>query len=61
MVDSQYKNFPADWEKYSVIAMMSIYGVDLLPDNVEECRERGIFEMDGVDHTLYNIAIKIQS
>lgn len=46
VVDNQYKNYPADWEKYSVVAMMSIYGVDLLPDNVAECRERlfGIWE-----------------
>lgn len=45
-VVDQYKRFPADWEKYSVVAVMSIYGVDLLPDNVEECRERlyGIWE-----------------
>ena len=43
----QYKKFPADWEKNSVLAVMSIYGVDLLPDNVEECRERlyGIWEV----------------
>lgn len=45
-VVDQYKRFPADWEKYSVLAIMSIYGVDILPDNVEECRERlyGIWE-----------------
>ena len=45
-VVDQYKRFPADWEKYSVVAVMSIYGVDLLPDNVDECRERlyGIWE-----------------
>lgn len=36
----QYKRFPSDWERYSVVAMMSIYGVDILPDNVAECRER---------------------
>ena len=41
-----YKRFPSDWERYSVVAMMSIYGVDILPDNVAECRERlyGIWE-----------------
>lgn len=45
-VVDQYKRFPSDWEKYSVVAVMSIYGVDILPDNVEECRDRlyGIWE-----------------
>ena len=45
-VVDQYKRFPSDWERYSVVAMMSIYGVDILSDNVAECRERlyGIWE-----------------
>ena len=45
-VVDQYKRFPSDWERYSVMAIMSIYGVDILPDNVAECRERlyGIWE-----------------
>ena len=45
-VVDQYRRFPSDWERYSVVAMMSIYGVDILPDNVAECRERlyGIWE-----------------
>ena len=29
-----------DYERYSVLAVTSIYGVDLLQDNVEACRER---------------------
>lgn len=46
VVDSKYKRYPADWEKNSVVAMMSIYGVDIMADNVQECRERlyGIWE-----------------
>ena len=31
---------PYDFERYSVLAMTSIYGVDILRDNVEECRQR---------------------
>lgn len=27
-------------ERYSVIAISSIYGVDILEDNAQECRER---------------------
>ncbi len=31
---------PAEFEKQSVVAVASIYGVDLLLDNVQACRER---------------------
>lgn len=53
-VVDQYKKYPADWEKYSVLAVMSIYGVDLLPDNVEECRER----LYGIWDKAYTAACK---
>lgn len=39
-VKKLYKSNPYDFERYSVLAMTSIYGVDILADNVEECRER---------------------
>ncbi len=35
-----YKKNPYDYERYSVLAVSSIYGVDILQDNAEECRER---------------------
>jgi SAM-dependent methyltransferase len=40
VVKSRYGKNPADYERYAVIAVTSIYGVDLLQDNVEECRDR---------------------
>lgn len=39
-VKKQYGRNPSDYEKYSVVAVTSIYGVELLPDNAQECRER---------------------
>ncbi len=39
-VKKLYKSNPYDFERYSVLAVTSIYGVDILSDNVEECRER---------------------
>ena len=39
-VEARYKKSAADYEKYAVLAATSIYGVDLLQDNVEECRKR---------------------
>lgn len=40
----KYKRSPADYERMSFIAVTSIYGVELLQDNVDECRER-LFEI----------------
>lgn len=39
-VKKLYKSNPYDYERYSVLAVTSLYGVDILADNVEECRER---------------------
>ena len=39
-VEARYKKSAADYEKYAVMAATSIYGVDILQDNVEECRRR---------------------
>ncbi len=38
------KPLPAEYEKQAVTAIASIYGVDLLQDNVDACRER-LFEI----------------
>jgi hypothetical protein len=40
VVKARYGKSPFDYERYSVLAMTSIYGVDILEDNVQECRER---------------------
>lgn len=40
VVKKRYGKSPADYEKYSVLAVTSIYGVELLADNAAECRER---------------------
>ena len=40
VVKSRYRRSPVDYEKYAVLAVTSIYGVDLLQDNVDECRKR---------------------
>ena len=39
-VKNLYKSNPYDYERYSVLAVTSVYGVDILADNVAECRER---------------------
>ena len=40
VVDNRYSKSQLEWERYSVIAVSSIYGVDILEDNAQECRDR---------------------
>lgn len=40
VVDSRYGKSLIEWERYALIAASSIYGVDILEDNAQECRER---------------------
>ncbi len=40
VVDARYSKSQIEWERYSVIAVSSIYGVDILEDNAQECRGR---------------------
>ncbi len=46
-VKTRYKKSPADFEKYAVVAATSIYGVDILQDNVQACRARLFYIWDG--------------
>ena len=43
-VENRYKSNQPEWERYAVLAVSSIYGIDILEDNVKECRER-LFEI----------------
>jgi len=40
VVKNRYKKSQLDYERYAVMAVSSIYGIDLLEDNIEECRCR---------------------
>ena len=40
VVKKRYSKNKSDYEKYAVLAITSIYGVDILEDNVLECRSR---------------------
>lgn len=40
VVKKKYGRSPIDYEKYAVLAATSIYGIDILLDNVIACRER---------------------
>jgi hypothetical protein len=40
VVDQRYSKSQIEWERYALLAISSIYGVDILEDNAQECRER---------------------
>lgn len=47
-VKKQYERNKSDYEKYAVLAVSSLYGVDILADNVQECRVRLFEQWDKV-------------
>lgn len=40
VVENRYGKSQLDYERYSILAVSSIYGIDILEDNVQECRAR---------------------
>src|SRR5579863_3250651 len=40
IVEKRYGKSQLDFERYAVLAVSSIYGIDVLPDNVRDCRRR---------------------
>lgn len=47
VVEIRYSKSQLEFERYSVLAISSIYGIDILEDNIKHCRERlfGIFDL----------------
>lgn len=50
VVKKQYCKNPYDYERYSVLAVTSIYGVDILEDNAEICRQN-LFDIWNKEYT----------
>ncbi len=50
VVKSRYGKSPFDYERYSVLVMTSLYGVDILEDNAQECRQR-LFDIWNKEYT----------
>ncbi len=47
VVEKRYGKSQLDFERYAVLAVSSIYGIDIQEDNVQQCRQRlfGIFDL----------------
>jgi SAM-dependent methyltransferase len=48
VVEARYGKSQLDFERYAILAVSSIYGIDILEDNVQQCRHRlfGIFDLN---------------
>jgi hypothetical protein len=58
VVDSRYGKSQLEWERYAIIVISSIYGVDILEDNANECRKR-LFNIFNDRYTsFFNIKCK---
>jgi hypothetical protein len=46
VVEKRYGQSQLEYERYTILAVSSIYGIDILEDNVQQCRHRlfGLFE-----------------
>jgi hypothetical protein len=52
VVEARYKKSQLEYERNAITALSSVYGVDILQDNVEACRDRllGIFTKYYINH-----------
>lgn len=53
VVEARYSKSQLEYERYSVLAMSSIYGIDILEDNVIACRTRLLDLFDKKYKNLY--------
>jgi len=60
IIDTRYKKSQYEWERYSLIAISSIYGVDILEDNAAECRDRLYANFSRRYLTNYGTSAKIE-
>lgn len=51
IVKSRYAKSQMEYERYAVLTVSSIYGIDILQDNVDECRSR-LFEIFNSHYSL---------
>src|SRR5512137_775687 len=58
VVKKRYGKSQLDFERYAVLAVTSIYGIDILEDNVRQCRHRlyGLFDCDHYSRLFKNHA-----
>jgi SAM-dependent methyltransferase len=58
VVEERYRKSQLDYERYAVLAVSSIYGIDILLDNVRDCRQRLFDIFDAVYTRLFKAQAK---
>lgn len=58
----KYKKSPRDYEKLAIVAIDSLYGVDIMNDNVIACRERlfSIWNEEYTDHCKAEVSVEVR-
>ncbi len=56
VVKVRYQKVASDYERYAFLALSSIYGIDILKDNVDDCRE----ELFKIFKEEFEAALKIE-
>ena len=57
-VEKKYKKSQTDFEKYAFLATSSIYGIDLMPDNIAECKKRLLNRFSEIYREIYKSKCK---
>jgi len=52
VVKANYRKSPYDYERYAILALTSVYGVDIMEDNAEICRQN-LYEIWNTEYTKY--------
>lgn len=60
VVEVRYAKSQLEFERYAILAVSSIYGIDILEDNAEECRQRLFALFDETYSRLYKDKVKAQ-
>ena len=60
VVEKRYRRSQVEYERYAILAVSSIYGIDILEDNVQECRQRLFDIVDRRYTTLFPQTAKPQ-
>lgn len=58
VVEARYKKSQLEYERYAVLAVSSLYGIDILEDNVQECRLNLFQIVDSAYTRLYGSEAK---
>lgn len=60
VVKNRYRKSQLDYERYAILATSTIYGIDILEDNVQKCRQRLLALFNDHYKAIFKEAIKAE-